>query len=79
MSAKTGMDIASEAAQCGAAEVFLSCRRPVHVVPRHIFCVPSDAALPSWLGEPSQHAMHGLHQRRHEESRFGCKALVCCV
>lgn len=46
----TGMDIASEASQCGAAAVFLSCRRPVHVVPRYIFCAPSDAILPPWLG-----------------------------
>lgn len=44
------MDIASEASQCGAAAVFLSCRRPVHVVPRHIFGKPSDSMLPAWLG-----------------------------
>jgi hypothetical protein len=45
-----GMDIASEASQCGAASVHLSCRRRVHVVPRYIFGCPSDAMLPSWLG-----------------------------
>lgn len=44
------MDIASEASQCGAASVHLSCRRRVHVVPRHIFCIPSDGLLPAWLG-----------------------------
>lgn len=47
---RTGMDIASEASQCGAAAVFLSCRRPVHVVPRYIFGTPSDSILPAWLG-----------------------------
>ncbi|BDA48576.1 Dimethylaniline monooxygenase [N-oxide-forming] 5 [Coccomyxa sp. Obi] len=46
----SGMDIASEASQCGAAAVFLSCRRPVHVVPRYIFGTPSDSILPAWLG-----------------------------
>ncbi len=44
------MDIASEASQCGAAAVFLSCRRRVHVVPRYIFGAPSDSILPAWLG-----------------------------
>ncbi|EIE27617.1 flavin-containing monooxygenase [Coccomyxa subellipsoidea C-169] len=46
----SGMDIASEASQCGAAAVFLSCRRRVHVVPRYIFGAPSDSILPAWLG-----------------------------
>ena len=45
-----GMDIASETSQCGAAAVFLSCRRRVHVVPRFIFCTPADALLPSCVG-----------------------------
>ena len=44
------MDIASETSQRGAAAVFLSCRRRVHVVPRYIFCTPSDALLPPCCG-----------------------------
>ena len=45
-----GMDIASEVAQSGAARTLLSCRRPVHVVPRYIFGKPSDAQLKPWYG-----------------------------
>ncbi|CAL5223737.1 g6297 [Coccomyxa viridis] len=46
----SGMDIASEVAQSGATRTLLSCRRPVHVVPRYIFGKPADAQLKPWLG-----------------------------
>ena len=55
------MDIASEVAQGGAARTLLSCRRPVHVVPRYIFGKPSDAQLKPWYlpcGSPAPTCMH---------------------
>ena len=47
------MDIASEVAQSGAARTYLSCRRPIHVVPRYIFGTPSDARLKPWYAHNS--------------------------
>lgn len=46
----SGMDIAAELALSGAAKTILSCRRPVHVVPRWVFGKPSDVAVQPWLG-----------------------------
>ena len=43
-----GMDIAAELALRGAAKTVLSCRRPVHVVPRWTFGKPSDIAVQPW-------------------------------
>ena len=45
---RAGMDIAAEVALCGAAKTILSCRRPVHVVPRWVFGKPSDTAVQPW-------------------------------
>ncbi|CAK0739800.1 hypothetical protein CVIRNUC_001197 [Coccomyxa viridis] len=46
----SGMDIAAELAQSGAARILLSCRRRVHVVPRYTFGKPTDTRLKPWLG-----------------------------
>ena len=45
---RVGMDIAAELALSGAAKTILSCRRPVHVVPRWVFGKPSDIAVQPW-------------------------------
>ena len=59
------MDIAAELALSGAAKTILSCRRPVHVVPRWVFGKPSDTAVQPWcvvFYSPciAWHCVHGL-------------------
>ena len=59
------MDIAAELALSGAAKTILSCRRPVHVVPRWVFGKPSDTAVQPWcvvFYSPciAWHRVHGL-------------------
>ena len=63
--ARAGMDIAAEVALCGAAKTILSCRRPVHVVPRWVFGKPSDTAVQPWCvvfhsSCIAWHCVHGL-------------------
>ena len=60
-----GMDIAAELALSGAAKTILSCRRPVHVVPRWVFGKPSDVAVQPWCVVSyspciAWHCVHGL-------------------
>ena len=56
-----GMDIASEVAQSRAVRTLLSCRRPVHVVPRYIFGKPADAQLKPWYNTRSSLALPCLN------------------
>ncbi len=75
-----GMDIASEVAQSGATRTLLSCRRPVHVVPRYIFGKPADAQLKPWYSPCTSRAVSFSCNRRKESSAdiTSCKALGAC-
>ena len=75
---RPGMDIAAELALSGAAKTILSCRRPVHVVPRWVFGKPSDVAVQPWCVISyslciAWHRMHGVGSASNDDA---CNYLI---